>query len=75
MFIVIHCVFLIAFCSDLENELRTLNKIIKIEMSGKKKLSARRRIEVKRKLFDIIKFHCDAKQFSECVYSVVCVNE
>lgn len=59
-----HCVFITAFCSDLENDVHILNEIIKIESEKKKKLPADVVIEIKRKFSKIIQFQCDAKQLS-----------
>lgn len=60
-----HCVFITAFCSDLENDVRMLNEIIKIESEKKRKFPADVVIEIKRKLCKIIQFQCGAKQLSE----------
>lgn len=62
---VAHCVFLIAFCSDLENEIRILNENFKFENEKKKRCSTSRLIELKKQLCEFIQFQCDAKQLSD----------
>lgn len=65
LFPVAHYVFLIAFCSDLQNKLRTLNKIIESRCGKNKKRPTNRHIEIKKQIFKTIQFQCEAKQLSE----------
>lgn len=69
-FPVAHCVFIIAFCSDLKNEVLILNQSIKIECEKNMFLSRNAIDEIKEKLFKIILFHCDAKKLSEYKFSI-----
>lgn len=64
----IHCVFMIACCTDLKTELSMLNDNIEIENNREKKLQAKAITEIKEKFCEIIQFHCDAKQLSEDMF-------
>lgn len=74
-FPVAHCVFVTAFCDDLQSEIQTLNKSLKIggvkkknnpiENDKKEKIPINRHKEIAEKLFKIIQFTCDAKQLRE----------
>lgn len=70
LFIVAHCLFLIAFCSDLENELLILNQSIETKINEKNKILPSRCIEIKKELCEIIQFQCDAKQLSGYSYYI-----
>lgn len=63
-FPVAHCVFLIAFCTDIENELRMLDRIITLSGEQEKIFSTTDLIKIKKRLRGIIRFQCDAKQLS-----------
>lgn len=64
-FVISHCVFIIVFCSDRDQDLHMLNESIKTVIKKKKKLSTNCRIEVKKKLCKFIRFQCETKQLSE----------
>lgn len=67
-FPVAHCVFLIAFCTDLDNTLCILNEGINLKYEQNKAFSTSAIVEVKKTFGEIIRFQCDAKQFSENIY-------
>lgn len=62
---IFHCIFMIAFGSDLKNEVHMLNEMVKIKNDKKKKFSPNAIIEIKEKLSEIIRFHGVVKQLSE----------
>lgn len=62
-----HDILLIAFASDLENEILTLNKNIKLERGKNENFSVKRLVEIKRQLNKIIQLQCDTKQLSELI--------
>lgn len=68
-FPIAHCMFLVAFATDLQNELQMLNGIIEIENGEKKAFSTNTIVEIKKKIGQIIQFHCDAKQLSRNLIS------
>lgn len=74
LFPVAHCLFLITFTLDLDDEIRMLNDATKIESYRKEKLSANRRIEIYKELFKIIQFQCDLKQLSELLEHITAIN-
>lgn len=61
-----HCVFLIAFCLDRDNELLMLDEIIKTRIVNKKKKLSTHKfcLEVKKQLCKFIRFQCETKQLS-----------
>lgn len=67
---VAHCVFIIAFCSDLENDMRILNEIIKIENDKKKKFRTIANNGIMEKLIKILRFYGNVKQLSEYELSI-----
>lgn len=69
LFPVAHCAFLIAFCSDLRNELDTFDESLKIKGDKETFFSMNPRKKINEKLFKIIQFQCDAKQLSESKYT------
>lgn len=65
IFPVVHCMYIIALCCDLKNELRKLNDYIKTENNETKEFPINVNIGIKKKLSKIIQLHCDARQLSE----------
>lgn len=64
LFPISFCVFLTAFCEDLENDLHEQNENLRIHSAPKIGQTNANRNEMKQKICDIIRFHCDAKQLS-----------
>lgn len=62
---VAHCVFIMAFCSDLRNDVRVLNVLIKIESGRNQSIKRNDIIEIKKELCKNIEFYCSVKQLSE----------
>lgn len=62
---VVCCLFLNAFSTDIEINLRELNELaIEAETYG---LTMRRKIQMKKKLIDIMQFHSQAKELSDSI--------
>ena len=53
------CIFVTAFVADIEESLRQLNSDV-IAAHGNKKITKREKVKMKKKLFDIIKFHSES---------------
>lgn len=51
------CAFVVEFVSDLEENLRQFNALIEVKMT-----TAQERIDLTRKLCEIIRFHAEAKK-------------
>lgn len=62
---VAHCVFIMAFCSDLRNDVRVLNEIMKIGSGKNQSIQTNDIIEIKRKLCKNIEFQYSVRQLSE----------
>lgn len=64
LFPISFCVFLTAFCEDLENDLHEQNENMRIHAASKIRQTNANRNEMKQNICGIIRFHCDAKQLS-----------
>lgn len=56
------CLFIIGFASDLDEKFRELNE--KLKPIKHKNLNIYERVDIKRKLADIIQFHGETREFS-----------
>lgn len=68
---VAHCVLIVAFCTDLKNELRIWNEKIKIESKQKNPIPSKIKLENKQKLCKILRFYGDAKQLSGNIHHII----
>lgn len=68
---VAHCMFVVAFVSDVKNDIRTLNEVIQIEIDEKKRFSATAINKIKKLLSENILFHVNAKQLSKHMFYIV----